>query len=159
MKTGIIFIFHNNEGDIDSSIFIDQIQGTKNLEMCLVNNDSIDNTFGILKEIKEECKNVSLVNIRRFKSDLSAVRAGARFMFNQHDLGHIGFVSANEINGKYYKINDLLKLICEKLEEIKKYNNTVLSRQEMKQTLFQSLFSITQYLKEIKVENQLVSLK
>ncbi len=101
MKTGIILIFHNNERDINSEIFIKDLQQTENIELCLVNNDSKDDTFRILQEIKEACKNVSVVNIKKFKSDISAVRAGARFMFNNFDMSHIGYVSTLEFNNKY----------------------------------------------------------
>ncbi|WP_290470252.1 glycosyltransferase [Lacinutrix sp. MedPE-SW] len=86
MKIGIIIIFHNNEDDIDTKYFIDKISQTKHLELCFVNNESRDSTYQLLEEIKYQCSNVSIVNIKKFKSDVSAVRAGARYMFSQYDL-------------------------------------------------------------------------
>jgi hypothetical protein len=158
MKIGIIIIFHNNEGDIDSNFLITHFLKAKNLEMCLVNNDSGDNTYKILKEIKEVCENVSLVNIKKFKSDSSAVRAGARYMFNQFDLNHLGYFFTNNLNIKSQALNVLIKAISENQKDIIKYNLTVLNEQETKPTMFQSLFSVIDYLKKIKIENQLVNL-
>ena len=83
MKTGIIIIFHNNEKHIDTDIFVKQLRQSNNIQFCLVNNASKDNTMQALQEVKDAgLPNVSLVDIRKFKSDVSAVRAGARFMFS-----------------------------------------------------------------------------
>ncbi|MBT8265227.1 MAG: glycosyltransferase, partial [Bacteroidia bacterium] len=79
MRIGIIIIFHDNEAEIDAQHSIQCLKHAHKLEICLVDNNSRDNTQNILKEIKEECYNVSLVNIKKFKSDAAAVRAGARF--------------------------------------------------------------------------------
>ena len=157
MKIGIIIIFHNNEKEIDPSYFIENINQTSNLELCLVNNNSKDNTYGLLKEIKETCSNVSVVNIKKFKSDVSAVRAGARFMFNEFDLRHLGYVSTNLLNIKYKGLNGLIKAISENQDVIVDYNIETLKRQDIKLTLFQSLFSVIEYLKKIKVNNQFVN--
>ena len=160
MKIGIIIIFHNNERDIDSNFFIGHFNKADNIEMCLVNNDSRDNTYQILKEIKKECKNVSVVNIRKFKSDLSAVRAGARYLFNQFDLNHIGYVSVNMLNThQFHDLNDLIKAISENQDVILRYSIKVLEKQETKQTLFQSLFSVIDYLKKINTDTQFFNLQ
>ena len=160
MKTGIIVIFHNNEKDIDLRFFIQQINTTKNLKLCLVNNCSKDNTYKLLKEVKEACETkLSLVNIKKFKTDVSAVRAGARYMSNQFDLSHIGYVTSSSINTKYNGLNDLIKAVCENQQDILKYNIDFLEKQEIKLTLFQSLFSVIEYLKKIKIENQFLNLQ
>ena len=160
MKIGIIIIFHNNERDIDSNFFIGHFNKADNLEMCLVNNDSRDNTYQILKEIKKECKNVSVVNIKKFKSDLSAVRAGARYLFNQFDLNHIGYVNVTMLNThQFHDLNGLIKAISENQDVILKYSIKVLEKQETKQTLFQSLFSVIDYLKKLNTDTQFFNLQ
>ena len=160
MRIGIIIVFHNNEKDIDTQFFIEHLNQAKNLELCLVNNASKDNTYQLLKEIKESCSsNVYLVDVKKFKSDISAVRSGARFMFNQLDLKHIGYFSTNLMNIKNYSINSLIKAISKNQDVILKYNVTVIEKKEMKQTLFQSVFSITEYLEKLKFNNQRVSLQ
>ncbi len=159
MKIGIIIIFHNNERDIDSNFFIGHFNQAENLEMCLVNNDSRDNTYQMLKEIKEECGNVSIVNIKKFKSDLSAVRAGARYLFNQFNLQHIGYASSKSFNTKYHGLNGLIKAISKNQDDILKYNIQILEKHEIKQTLFQSLFSVIECLKKLNIEDQFVNLQ
>ena len=159
MKTGIIIIFHNNEKEIDTSFFIEQIKQTKNLELCLVNNDSKDNTYQLLKEITEACNNVSVVNIKKFKPDNSAVRSGARFMFNKFDLKHLGYVTTNLLNIRYHGLNGLIKAINENEEFILDYNQNSVKKHKMKQTLFQSLFSVIGYLKNLKIENKFINLQ
>ncbi|MBT8393456.1 MAG: glycosyltransferase [Flavobacteriaceae bacterium] len=159
MKIGIIIIFHNNEKEIDRDCFIEHSNLAENLELCLVNNDSKDNTFKILQEIKEVCANVSVVNIKKLKSEIAAVRAGARYMFNQFDLQHIGFVSTNSLNTNQHGLNELIKRISENQKVILKYNINTLEKKEIKQTLFQSLFSVIEYLKQLNEENHIVHLQ
>ena len=158
MKIGVIIIFRNNEEEIDVNLFIEHSKQTKNLELCLVNNNSRDRTYQLLKEIAEVCTNASVVNIKTLKSDISAVKAGARYMFNQLDLQHIGYLSMNSLNYTSNGLNKLIKEVTENQVEILKYNIKTLEKQEVKQTLFQNLFSIIEYLKKINLENQFVKL-
>lgn len=159
MKIGIIIIFHNNEKDIDTSVFIEQLNQTKNIELCFVNNSSKDNTYTLLNDINEACANVSLVNIKTFKSDVSAVRAGARYMFNKFNLKHIGYVTTNLLITKYDGLNGLINAINQNQDVIVSYNIETLKRKQIKLTLFKSLFSVIEYLKKIKVENQFINLQ
>ena len=159
MKIGIIIIFYNNEKDIDTQFFIEQLKQSTNLELCLVNNNSKDKTYQLLNEIKESCLNVSVVNIKKFKSDESAVRAGARFMFNQFDLNHLGYVSTNLLNLKNHGLNGLIQAISENQDVILKYNIETLERQDIKLTLFQTLFSVIEYLTKINLKNEFVNLQ
>lgn len=156
MKIGVIIVFHNNEANIDTEFFIEYLNKAKNLELCLVNNASRDNTFQLLKDIKSACETkVSLVDIKKFKSDSSAVRSGARFMFNQFDLNHIGYISTNLIFNKAYNLNDLIELISKDHNIILDYNIKVIEKKEIKQTLFQSVFSIMEYIEKIKKIKQI----
>ena len=157
MKTGIIIIFHNNEKDIDTAIFTNQLRQSKDIQFCLVNNASKDNTLLALQDIKDSrLANVSVVDIRKFKSDVSAVRAGARFMFNQFNLKHLGYVCTNLLNIKHQGLNGLVKAISENHEVIEDYNTQNLKDRGIKLTLFQSLFSVVEYLKKVNVKNKFV---
>lgn len=156
MKTGIIIIFHNNEKEMDTDYFIEQIQQTRNLELCLVNNDSKDNTYDLLRDVKDECDNVSVVNVRKFKSDMAAVKAGARYMFSEFDLKHLGYVSTNMLNIKYHGLNGLIEVITENQDAILNYKIKTLKK---KQTLFQSLFSLLDYLKKIRENNTFINVQ
>ncbi|WAC01349.1 glycosyltransferase [Lacinutrix neustonica] len=160
MNIGIIIIFHNNEEDIDTKVFAQQLDYANNIEFCLVNNASKDNTYQLLKEIKDtRMTNVSIIDIKKFKSDVAAVRAGARYLSNQFTLKSIGYVSTNLINIKCNGLSGLIKSISENRKEIIGCNIEALERQETKLTLFKSLFSVIDYLKKIKVENQFLNLQ
>jgi GT2 family glycosyltransferase len=121
MKIGIIIVFHNNEKEIDTKFFIEHLNQTTDLELCLVNNASKDKTYPLLKEIKETCTNASIVNIKKFKSANSAVRAGARYMFNQFDLNHLGYVSSNLMHINYQDLNGLIQSITENQDVLLNY--------------------------------------
>ena len=159
MKIGMIIIFRNNEEEIDTDFIIKQSNEAKNLELCLVNNDSKDSTYEVLKEIKEACTNVSVVNIKRMKSDTSAVRAGARYMFNQLDLKHIGYLTTSSLKDKCHTLDTLIKVVNENQSELLKYDIKVRKNLEVKQTLFQSLFSVVEYLIKINQGTQLLHLQ
>lgn len=159
MKIGIIINFHNNEKDIDPNVFIKQFIKTSHLQFCLVNNASKDNTFELLNEIKNKCCNVSVVNVKKFKSDISAIRAGARYMSSQFDLNHLGYVSINLLNISHHGLKGLIEAISENQQHLLKFNIQELNNRKIKLSLFQSLFSIVDYLKKIKVENQFIKIQ
>jgi glycosyltransferase involved in cell wall biosynthesis len=141
MKLGIIIICYNNENDIDINYCTKYLNKVKNIEICLVNNNSKDSTYEVIKEIKESCKNVSIVNIKKFKSDTSAVKAGARFMSSQFNLKHLGFINMNMIS-KYKNLNILIKDIRDKQVDLLKYNQDSTNKRGIKKTMFQSLFPV-----------------
>jgi GT2 family glycosyltransferase len=152
MKTGIIIICYNNENDIDIGHCLKYLNRVKDIEICLVNNNSKDNTYNILKEIKEYCGHISVVDIKKFKSDNSAVRAGARFMSSKFNLKHIGFINTNMIS-KYQDLSLLIKVISVNQVDILKYNESFLNKKGIKLTMFQSLFPVIEYLTKINRKN------
>lgn len=154
MKTGIIFIFHNYQKDIDVNFFVNYFTRLESIEFCLVNNNSKDDTYLILKEIKDVCKNVSIVNMKKFKSDISAVKAGARYMNNSFKIKHLGYVNSNLLNKQYQGLNTIIKTIYMNQDRIIKYDKKVLKSYSKKKTLFQKLFSVIDYLKKIEIEKQ-----
>ncbi len=150
MKTAIIIIFHNYEKKIDKDFFIEHSNKASTIEFCLVNNDSKDFTYSVLKEIKEHCNNVSVVDIKKFKSETSAIRAGTRYMIDQFNINHIGYVNANLLNIKNEELNDIIKAINKNQDFINKNYYSVFQKGKIKKTLFRSLFSLLDYLKNIK---------
>jgi glycosyltransferase involved in cell wall biosynthesis len=157
MKLGIIIICHNNENDIDIRHCVRYLNKVKVLEICLVNNNSKDDTYNVLKEIKGYCENVSIVNIRKTKSDNSAVKAGARFMSSQFNLKYLGFVNTNMIE-KYDDLSLLIKSIRDNQVDISNYNQSFLNKKRIKLTMFQSLFPLMDYLAKINIKNEYKSL-
>ncbi len=145
MKTGIIIVCHNNQYNIDKDRCIKYINNTKDVKFCLVNNHSNDNTYELLKDISEKCKNVSVVNIKKYKSSKSAVKAGARFMFNEYNLKQLGFITTSHFI-KYENLGLLIKFIQEHQTDISRYTEQIQPVKETKLTLFQSLFPVMDYL-------------
>ena len=159
MKTGIIIIFHDFENEIDKNFIIDYFEKAISIEFCLVNNDSKDNTYHVLKYIKESCSNVSIVNIKKIKSENSAVRSGARYMVNKFRLFQLGYMNANSLNEKQNGLNSIIKTICENQDAIINFDFKVLMKSEIKQTLFQRLYSVVDCLNKLEIEKQYLNLK
>jgi len=131
MKIGVIIICYNNEFNIDRDLCISYLKEVQNIEFCLVNNYSQDNTFEVLKELSETCKNVSVVNINKYKSNSSAVRAGARFMCNEFNLKYLGFITENTF-GRYNDLSLVIKAVQENQLDVSNYNRLVLNTKEIK---------------------------
>jgi len=153
MKLGIIIICHNNENDIDIDHCIKHLNKVKDIEICLVNNNSKDKTYNVLMEIKERCENVSIVDIKKFKSDNSAVKAGARFMSSQFNLKYLGFVNSNMIY-EYEDLSMLIKSIRDNQVDISNYNQSFSNKKGIKLTMFQSLFPLMDYLAKTNIQNE-----
>ncbi|NRR90111.1 glycosyltransferase [Winogradskyella undariae] len=151
MKIGIIIIFHNNETDIDKSFFIDQIKSSEHIEICFVDNESKDETLNHLDDIKEVCPDkVSVIEIKRNVSEIAATKAGARYMFNEFNLKHIGYVNANALKRNGLILSTLIKRFCTHKDVIIDFNLKIIKDQEIKKTLFKSVFSVVEYLQHIE---------
>tara|TARA_R110001632_G_scaffold64960_6_gene154221 strand:+ start:359 stop:820 length:462 start_codon:yes stop_codon:yes gene_type:complete len=146
-------ICYNNENDIDISHCTKYLNKVKNIKICLVNNNSDDNTYDVLKEIRENCESVSVVNIKKFKSDDSAVKAGARYMASQFNLNHLGFVTLNKAN-KDKSLSELIKEIRDNQVHILKYNQSFINKKGIKLTMFQSLFPVMDYIEKMTVKKE-----
>ncbi len=152
MKIGVIIIFHDNELHIEKRFLIEQINECNAIEFCLVDNNSKDKTLQLLMEIKETCSShISVVEIKKQNSVDTAKKAGARYMFNQFNLRHIGFVDANSIQ-EGHTLNMLVASICRNKQSIIDTNLKVIENQKIKQTLFKSIFSVVEYLQNIKMK-------
>ena len=155
MKLGIIMIFHDNEDTIDKHVFIKELNQTKNVEFCFVNNASSDKTYQCLKEIKEKCSSVSLVDIKKHTIESIAVKAGARYLFNKFELNHIGYVFANALNMEQQNINELLKAINANKDFILEYDIKMIEKQKIKKSIMNRIFSVIDYLKVLRPNKQL----
>ena len=153
MKLGIIVICLNNEKNMDVILCVKYLNKLKDIEICLVNNSSKDNTYELLKEIRDRCKNVSIVDIKKIKSDSSAVKAGMRFMSSQFNLKYVGFVHSKSTAG-YESFSLLLKEIVHSQTEISNYNHSILSSKGSKLTMFQSLFPVVDFLDRMQIKNR-----
>ncbi|MGB0980470.1 MAG: glycosyltransferase [Winogradskyella sp.] len=152
MKLGIIIIFHNNEALINKQLFIEKINQSKSIELCLVDNNSTDKTLQLLTSIKEECSsNISVVEIKKHTSKDVAKRAGARFMFNQFNLKHIGFINADSTYQDEKHLSELIKQVYSNKDIIIDYNAKTISTYNIKPTLFKCIFSVVDYITKLKI--------
>ncbi|MFK7834090.1 MAG: family 2 glycosyl transferase [Winogradskyella sp.] len=150
MKIGIIIICHNNEAQIDKEFLTEQINASATIELCFVDNDSSDSTLTLLKDVKEVCaSHFSIVEIKKKTSEVAAKRAGARYMFNQFNLKHIGFVNVTELRNKGLQLSTIIENLCSNKAELIDLNLKTIEQQDVKQTLFKSVFSLVDYLKNI----------
>lgn len=122
MKIGIIIIFNNYEKEMDKFFLIHYLKKIYDIELCFVNNNSKDDTYIILKEIKKACNNVSIVNIKSSKSNISAIRAGARYLISQNRLDYLGYVNTNLLDPKI-GLNNVIKEIGKKQEAIMNFDS------------------------------------
>jgi GT2 family glycosyltransferase len=154
MKIGVIIIFNNDKLLADSDFLIGQIKQLDAVELCFVDNNTKDNTLYLLEEIKDECQqNVSVIQIKKNISLDGAMRAGARYMVNEFNLKHIGFINVNDLVKEDLKLNNVLQSISNNNKSIINYNIKSIENQSMKKTLFKSVFSLIEYLKQININN------
>jgi hypothetical protein len=151
MKSGIIIIFNNYEKEIDKDTLIKYCSKTKNFEYCFVNNYSKDDTYNVLKYIKEKCENVSVVNVKKLKSEISAVRSGARYFLNNFKLLHIGYINANALKEKNKSLNEIIYFINRNEHDFLEYDKNLLNKSTVKQTHFQRLYSVVDYLIKLDI--------
>lgn len=108
MKTGIIIPCFNEEKRLNVNAFVDFIKTHENYHLCFVNDGSKDNTLNVLETIrKEEKTRVSIVDVKKNAGKASAVRSGARYLFNRVDVDYIGFIDADLSTD----FNDFKKLV------------------------------------------------
>lgn len=152
MKIGIILIFHNNEKDINKRLFLNLLSHTKKTPLCFVNNGSKDNTFESLKSLKSELESdVTIIDIKRNKGDESAIKAGARYLFNTVDLKHIGYINMNIFNC-FKDIDKLFMAIEDNKDLIVQYNIENMGNKNSQRTLFKNIFSVIDYLEFLNLE-------
>ena len=150
MKLGMIIVFNYFDKITLMKFLVKKLKRVKHIQFCLVNNNNCEETLEILTEIAEQCKNTSVINISKSKSNISAVRAGARYMTRHFNLKHIGFIVDLHNHEIIDTIDELAKNQKEILAEIDREQNNRL----VKQTLFQRLFSITDYLNKLKLPQE-----
>ena len=150
MKLGIIVAFNNNEKDIEVKSLIEKIKQAQNIEICLVDNGSKDNTFKLLEIIKDNSEsNVSVINIKKFKSDISAIKFGAKHMVKCFNLNCLGYISIGCLNNRYHNLSELIDFVSTHRDKILKYHILTNETKRANQSFFESLFSVVNYLERM----------
>lgn len=92
MKVGIIIPCSDVEDKISVNQFADFINTESGYHLCFVNFGSKDNTLSLLHELENEVGDlVSILDVKRNKGLVSAIKAGVRFLFNKSEIDSIGY--------------------------------------------------------------------
>jgi len=145
MQIGLIVVFDTFDNYALKESFILTINGMADIKVCLVCNSSSDKVFEALSEIAQHCDNTIVVNINRKKSRVYSIRAGARYLISQHNLKSIGFI----VNADHLNLLEQLKSYSIHRSAILSMNIKELKNKSIKQTFYQSLFSVNEYLEKI----------
>lgn len=151
MKTGVIILFDNFNEEIDVLFLTDNFKKIKNIEFCIVYANCEDDILERLIELTEYCENVSMVNVKRFKTELSAIRAGMRYLWNEYGIEQICYIVLKSSSSTSNELSYLVKEIDEKEDFIRNYKRNVYVEGQTRKTLFQNLFPLVEYLKDYHV--------
>ena len=111
MKTGIIIPCYNEEKRLDQEAFVNFIKDHSDYHLCFVNDGSKDDTLNVLQAMKRAVpKRISIVDVKKNSGKATAVRAGARFLYNLEDISNIGFIDA-DLSTDFRDFKDLVKTL------------------------------------------------
>lgn len=89
MNKGIIIIFGENDLDETNSLTFKSFFNQK-VKICLVNNGNHDNVLRLLNKLKDSSMcDISILNLRKEKKMMSAVKAGVRFLSKNENINII----------------------------------------------------------------------
>lgn len=95
MKKGLLIVFCNDAHLIEKYDF-KNIFKQKNMKFCLVNNGSSDKTLQYLRNLKNETNSeLHILDIKKNKGVIKAIKAGARYLFNTEELNIIFHINSN----------------------------------------------------------------
>ena len=103
MKTGVIIIFKLEIDDLLKGRLRELFNINSNIKFCLLNKTNNEEIQYFLSNIADQFENVSFVSLGKIKMNVSAKRAGARFMSNEFNLNLLGYI-VQEQNIDFIKI-------------------------------------------------------
>lgn len=103
MKTGVIIIFKLEIDDLLKGRLRELFNINPNIKFCLLNKTNNEEIQYFLSNIADQFENVSFVSLGKIKMNVSAKRAGARFMSNEFNLNLLGYI-VQEQNIDFIKI-------------------------------------------------------
>ena len=100
MKKGVIVVFEKDDIDSLKSSSLKFLFNNK-LDFCFVNNGNDHKVLKFLYHLKESSKsNISILNLRKAKATLLAVKAAVRFLKNKEDIDFIVYTKPISIYNK-----------------------------------------------------------
>jgi len=111
MKTGIIIPCYNEEKRLNVRAFFNFINQKNNYHLCFVNDGSKDDTVTVLKDMQSQHPNkISVIDIKKNSGKATAVRSGAKYLYNRNDIEFIGFIDA-DLSTDFNDFKELLKTL------------------------------------------------
>ncbi len=109
MKKGLIIIFDKDDLTELKDLSV-KLSFNKQIKICLINNGNDNKILNLLTKIKNKSKcDVVILNLRKEKPLMLAVKAGVRFLYNINDLDLIFYTKSKDT---------LSKIIVEKLSKL-----------------------------------------
>jgi hypothetical protein len=115
MKKGIIIIFGKNDLPFSERMSF-KSAFNKKYKICLVNNGNDSKVLKFLNKLKELSKcDISIINLKKEKELMLAVKAGVRFLTNTEDINIFVYTKPKNILDKNI-IKKILKISDEDLD-------------------------------------------
>lgn len=156
MKLGVIIIVHNNAENLHKDRIISILNEINKIKFCFVNNASKDESLELLMDIKDESSNVSILDIKKYSTEMTALKAGCRFLKSMSDLNVVGFLNAEKIKNEQFELNDLLSGI-HRNEEYFQDLELLMKSNKVKKSNRKLSFSVIEYLNYLNSNLGLVS--
>lgn len=111
MKTGIIIPCYNEEKRLDQDAFLKFIKENEDYHLCFVNDGSKDDTYAVLRAMKNQAPNdITIIDVKKNMGKATAVRAGARYLYNVPYISQVGFMDA-DLSTDFKDFKDLVKTL------------------------------------------------
>ncbi|MBT8252837.1 MAG: glycosyltransferase [Flavobacteriaceae bacterium] len=145
MTYGVVVVFLNHEKRLKTSILREILSVHDDMQLCLVNNGSHDQTLEKLNQFKfENRERANVLDMKKTKNHKTAFKAGIRFFTNTFNLIRIGYIAFEDIENFSLFVhnlqNDFIRdkdLIIERDSETNKYNH---GRELLRNTFNLNLF-------------------
>jgi hypothetical protein len=112
MKKGLIIIFDKDDLATLKNLSV-KLSFNKHIKICLINNGNDNKILNLLTKLKNKSKcDVFILNLRKEKTLMLAVKAGVRFLYNINDLDLIFYTKpkaslSKVMFEKLFKITDI----------------------------------------------------
>ncbi|MFT6414792.1 MAG: glycosyltransferase involved in cell wall biosynthesis [Dokdonia sp.] len=141
MKTGIIIPCYNEEKRLNQEVFVSFILENNDYHLCFVNDGSKDKTLEVLNAMKVQASDaISIVDVKKNSGKATAVRAGARFLYNMPDISNIGFMDA-DLSTDFRDFKDLVNTLKKENKLVVFGSRNALGRGTIERNFLRNVFS------------------
>ena len=153
MKVGLIILLKDNENQLNNNLLIQQLKLAKQFQICFVDNRSTDATLEFLNDINDQIQNISIVEVKKRVSSYNAKRAGSRFIFNNFDLKHVGYLDVDAILSEGHQLHEVIELMRRSHDNVIDFDHNYKKESLIKLTKFRRIFSVLEFIKVLSHSN------